>query len=201
MMAHQVKEQDLTHATEPELSANQGPVRPPPVFIPKRAVATESDHAKVSRIMTVVLFGGIVFAIAAAAVVYFYLINISPRSYRLTRSDGVEETPTPAPVATPRPTPALGRTATGELIPVTADDLHVTSISLGNLRLCITNGKRLAENDFLEIKTSMGTTYVRLTNLEDGVAHFEYAGQPIDAKLQLSLVKKPVAPQPIDPTH
>ena len=196
------QEMDAIQADQPESDPIYSAGQPAGGFAARRAAALETQHSKISTIMTVALFGVILFATLAAVGICFYVIHITPQSHHLARSDGSVEIPTPPPAATPRPTPALGRTATGELIPVSADDLHVTSIALGHLHLCIVNGKRLAESDWLEVKTSLGATYLRLASLEDGVAHFEYAGQPIDAKLQLTLEpKKPAAPQPIAETH
>jgi hypothetical protein len=207
-MTENVEEEeiDFTQADQPDESEPvqaQATIKPGSSgFSEMRAAAREAQHSKVSTILTLILFGGILFTIAAVAAVYIYLNHITPRSYRLARSDGSVDTPTPPPAATPKPTPALGRTATGELIPVSADDLHVTSIALGHLHLCIVNGKRLAEGDFLQVKTPAGVTYVRLTSLEDGLAHFEYAGDQIDAKLQVTIgPKKPAAPQPIAEGH
>jgi hypothetical protein len=69
---------------------------------------------------------------------------------------------------------------------VTADTLHVTAISLGNVHLAVANDQRLAEGDSLDLKMPAGTVTLRVASIEDGVVHFEYDGQTIDAKLTAS---------------
>ena len=73
---------------------------------------------------------------------------------------------------------------------VTAEMLHVTSIALGDLRLAVVNGKRLAEGDSLLVATPAGVATLRVTSIEDGVVHFDYGGQSIDAKLGAPLSQK-----------
>ena len=116
---------------------------------------------RISVIVGIVLFIGSLFASR-------YLIQ------QLHREAGVPETPAPSTAETAAPSP---------IVPVTADMLHVTSIALGDVRLAIVNGKRLAEGDSLDLKTPAGVVTLRVTSIEDGVVHFKYAGQTIDAKL------------------
>lgn len=74
----------------------------------------------------------------------------------------------------------------GALVPVSPELLHVTSIALGNPRLAIVNGKRLAEEDWLVVKTPMGEASVRVILIQDGFVRFKHGGNTIDAKLQLA---------------
>jgi hypothetical protein len=79
----------------------------------------------------------------------------------------------------------------GALVPVSPELLHVTSIALGNPRLAIVNGKRLAEEDWLVIKTPNGEASVRVISIQDGLVRFKHGGNTIDAKLQLAQAKAP----------
>jgi hypothetical protein len=72
----------------------------------------------------------------------------------------------------------------GPLVPVKPEMLHVSSIALGNPRLAIVNGKRLAENDWLVVSTPLGAASVRVSQIEDGVVRFRHGGETISAKLQ-----------------
>jgi hypothetical protein len=89
----------------------------------------------------------------------------------------------------PRDRDPLG--SKGSLVPVSPDLLHVTSIALGNQHLTIVNGKRLAEGDWLIVKTPKGEASVRVTSIEDGFVRFKHGGNTIDAKLQLVAEPKP----------
>jgi hypothetical protein len=73
----------------------------------------------------------------------------------------------------------------GALVPINPDMLHVTSIALGNPRLTIVNGKRLAEEDWLVVKTSSGEASVRVISIQDGFVRFKHGGETIDARLQM----------------
>ena len=72
----------------------------------------------------------------------------------------------------------------GPLVPIKPELLHVSSIALGNPRLTIVNGKRLAENDWLVVSTPLGDGSVRVIQIEDGVVRFRHGGETISAKLQ-----------------
>ena len=73
----------------------------------------------------------------------------------------------------------------GSLVPISPDLLHVTSIALGNPRLTIVNGKRLAEEDWLVVKTPSGDASVRVLSIQDGLVRFKHGGETIDAPLQV----------------
>ena len=68
--------------------------------------------------------------------------------------------------------------------------LHVTSIALGEVRLAVVNSKPMSEGDSLYLKTRAGVVTLRVTGIEDGVVHFQYRGQTIDAKLLLPQIQK-----------
>ena len=82
-----------------------------------------------------------------------------------------------------RPDPLGDRRA---LVPISPEMLHVTSIALGNPRLTIVNGKRLAEEDWLVVKTPVGEGSVRVISIQDGFVRFKHGGETIDARLQLA---------------
>ena len=73
----------------------------------------------------------------------------------------------------------------GTLIPLSPDLIHVTSIALGTPRLTIVNGKRLAEEDWLVVKTPQGEASVRVISIQDGFVRFKHGGETIDARLQV----------------
>ncbi|HST31534.1 MAG TPA: hypothetical protein VLK27_11935 [Chthoniobacterales bacterium] len=74
----------------------------------------------------------------------------------------------------------------GPLIPLSPELLHVTSIALGNPRLTIVNGRRLAEEEWLVVKTSLGEASVRVLSIQDGFVRFKHGGETIDARLQFA---------------
>jgi len=82
----------------------------------------------------------------------------------------------------------------GILIPLSPDLIHVTSIALGNPRLTIVNGKRLAEEDWLVVKTPKGEASVRVISIQDGFVRFKHGGETIDSRLQLVAETKPTPP-------
>ena len=82
-----------------------------------------------------------------------------------------------------RPDPLGDR---GALVPISPEMLHVTSIALGNPRLTIVNGKRLAEEDWLVVKTPVGEGSVRVISIQDGFVRFKHGGETFDARLQLA---------------
>ena len=123
---------------------------------------------RVSVIVGIVFFIG--FLVASP-----YLIQ------QLHREAGVPEAATPSVAASIAPTAAPS--APKALVPITPDMFHVTSISLGDIRLTVVNGKQLAEGDWLPVQTPDGIIQVRLTSIEDGIVHFECDDRRIDAKL------------------
>lgn len=77
----------------------------------------------------------------------------------------------------------------GTLIPLSPELLHVTSIALGTPRLTIVNGKRLAEEDWLVVKTALGEASVRVISIQDGFVRFKHGGNTIEARLELAKAK------------
>lgn len=77
------------------------------------------------------------------------------------------------------------------LIPLGPDALHVTSISLGEPRLTIANGKRLAEGDWLVVKTVAGEASVRVLTIQDGLVRFKHGGETMDVKLTVIAKQTP----------
>jgi len=117
---------------------------------------------------------GRVGLIGAIVLFVLFLVGSGHLIKQLHREAGVSETPAPSAVETAAPSPTSW---------ITADMLRVTSISLGDIRLAVVNGKRLAEGDSLDLKTPAGVVTVRVMSIEDGVVHFVYKDQTLDAKL------------------
>lgn len=65
---------------------------------------------------------------------------------------------------------------------VSPDLLHVTSIALGHIPLTVVNGKRLAEGDWLELRTSDGVAALHVLKIEDGAVQFGYGGKVISGR-------------------
>jgi hypothetical protein len=79
----------------------------------------------------------------------------------------------------------------GSLVPVSQDFLHVTSIALGTPRLTIVNGKRLAEGDWLVVKTPGGDGSVRVISIQDGLVRFKHGRETLEAHLQVTQSPSP----------
>jgi hypothetical protein len=71
------------------------------------------------------------------------------------------------------------------------DALHVTAIAMDAVPLAVVNDKRLAEGDWLEVRTYGGVAALRVVKIEDGVVHFGYGGQSIDAKFDQTSAPTP----------
>ena len=126
-------------------------------------------------IVGIVLFIGSLFASR-------YLIQ------QLHREAGVPEAATSSAATSIAPTAVPS--APKVFVPITPDMLHITSISLGDVRLTVVNGKQLAEGDWLPVTTPDGIIQVRVAKIEDGVVHFGYDDKTIDAKLAASSTEK-----------
>jgi len=129
--------------------------------------AEESSSGKHFLIVLLILFG---LAAFAAGSVYWYQTRHFPVVVTITPPD--------RPL---HPDPLGDR---GALVPISPDMLHVTSIAMGKPRLTIVNGKRLAEEDWLVVKTPNGEASVRVVSIEDGQVRFKHGGETIDAHLQ-----------------
>jgi len=127
----------------------------------------ESSSGKYLLTFLIVLFG---FAALAAGGIYWYQTRHFPVVVAITPPD--------RPL---HPDPLGNR---GTLVPISPDMLHVTSIAMGKPRLTIVNGKRLAEEDWLVVKTPNGEASVRVISIEDGLVRFKHGGETIDAHLQ-----------------
>lgn len=143
---------------------------------PQTSSETGDDVSPVGRSFLFVL--GIIFlcALVAAGAIYW----IESRHFPVI----VAISPPDRPL---HPDPLGNR---GSLVPISPDMLHVTSIALGNPRLTIVNGKRLAEEDWLIVKTPNGEASVRVISIQDGFVRFKHGGETIDARLQLATETK-----------
>ena len=135
----------------------------------------ESGSSKHLLVTLLVLLG---FAIFAAGGIYWYQTRHFPVVVAISPPDKRDNDPLEKQAA---------------LIPVSPDLIHVTSIAMGNPRLTIVNGKRLAEQDWLVIKTPQGEASLRVLSIMDGMVRFKHGGETIDARLQ------PIVPSP--PPH
>ncbi|HWY39395.1 MAG TPA: hypothetical protein VNX27_01230 [Chthoniobacterales bacterium] len=131
-----------------------------------------ADESSTGRRLLIVFIIFLGLGILAAGIVYW----VQARQFPVV----VAISPPDRPPAKPDP---LGNR--GTLIPVSPDLLHVTSIALGNPRLTIVNGKRLAEEDWLVVKTPNGEASVRVISIQDGLVKFKHGGETINAPLQL----------------
>src|ERR1700730_3614809 len=113
---------------------------------------------RISVIVGIVLFIGSLFASR-------YLIQ------HLHREAGVPEAAAPVAISIP---PTAAPSAPKAFMPVTPDMLHVTSISLGDVRLTVVDGTQLAVDDWLPVAPPDGIIQLRVAKIEDGVVHFEY---------------------------
>ncbi len=129
--------------------------------------AEESSSGKRFIIVLLILFG---LAAFAGGSVYWYQTRHFPVVVTITPPD--------RPL---HPDPLGDR---GALVPISPDMLHVTSIAMGKPRLTIVNGKRLAEEDWLVVKTPNGEASVRVVSIADGQVRFKHGGETIDAHLQ-----------------
>ncbi len=149
-----------------------------------------SDRARYSNISLFTFLGGFVFVALAILVGYIYLIQPGPTHRLASLGDELPATPPMKRLSTPPPLPGNVPLKTG--LPITAEMLHVTSIALGDIHLAIVNGRRLAEDDWIEVRVGDDTGAVLVTKIEDGVVHFDYGGRTIDSKL--SVPPKPQTP-------
>jgi hypothetical protein len=135
-------------------------------------LAEESSTGRPLLVLLIIVLG---FAVFAAGVIYWIqsrqdpvIVAISPPDIRDKDSTGKK----------------------GVLIPLSPDLIHVTSVALGNPRLAIVNGKRLAEEDWLVIKTPNGEASVRVVSIQDGFVRFKHGGNTIDSRLQPAQTKQ-----------
>jgi hypothetical protein len=122
-------------------------------------------------LLLIILLG---LAVFAAGAIYWLETRNYPVVVAISPPDGRDNDP-------------LGKQ--GALVPVSPDLLHVTSIALGNPRLTIVNGKRLAEEDWLVVKTPVGEASVRVISIQDGLVRFKHGGETLDARLQVAQTK------------
>lgn len=143
----------------------------------QQTVDEESESKGRFLIVILILF---VFAALAAGAFYWYQMSSLPAVEAIT-----------APEKPKKPDPLGDR---GALIPISPDQLHVTSIALGNPRLTIVNGKRLAEEDWLIVKTPNGDASVRVVSIQDGHVQFQHGKSTLDARLQMPPPGQPPPP-------
>jgi hypothetical protein len=83
-------------------------------------------------------------------------------------------------------------TATTTPVPLRSDMFRVTSIALGETRLAIINGKRLAEGESLIVRTPEGSRTVQVVKIADGVVHLTSGADSIEARLTPPNADKPL---------
>jgi hypothetical protein len=81
-------------------------------------------------------------------------------------------------------------------VPISANMVHVTAISLGNPSLAIVNGKRVAEGDLVSLHTSWPAVIVKLRVLKiaDGQIDLTDGTQVLTAHLEAQALKNPTRP-------
>ena len=140
-----------------------------------RASSEVTADAPSTRGRFLLLLGFVVcLAIFTAGVIHWIQARRYPVVVAISPPDGHNKTD-----------PLEGR---GALIPLNPELFHVTSIALGNPRLAIVNGKRLAEQEWLVVKTPLGEASVRVLSIQDGFVRLKHGGETIDARLQLASV-------------
>ena len=137
---------------------------------PQTASEVDAEESPSSRNFLVTLLVLLGFATFAAGAIYWYQARHFPVVVAISPPDPI------------RDKDALGKP--GVLVPVSPDLLHVTSIAMGNPRLTIVNGKRLAEEDWLVVKTAAGEASLRVISIQDGLVKFKHGGETLDARLQ-----------------
>ena len=136
---------------------------------PQTSSEVDDEESSSSSHLLVTLLALLGFAVFAAGAIYWYQARHFPVVVAISPPDI-------------RDKDALGKP--GVLVPVSPDLLHVTSIAMGNPRLTIVNGKRLAEEDWQVIKTAAGEASLRVISIQDGLVKFKHGGETIDARLQ-----------------
>jgi hypothetical protein len=95
------------------------------------------------------------------------------------------------------PEPAVATTAQppapAPALVVTADMLHISSISLGKVRLAVVNGEQLKEGDSLKVKTPGGDATVFVTQIKDGIVRFNFRRRAIEVRMPRSAAGKVAA--------
>jgi len=124
------------------------------------------------------LFAGIALCTATVVGGSGYLIR------ELHRQAGVATSLAGLPNPIPEPSPS---------IEITAEMLHVTSISLGRVPLAVVNGTPITEGELLELQTASGNATLRVTNILDGTVRLKYGNQTISVSLRQVLPQKAVA--------
>ncbi len=176
-------------------SENDGPkpVRrdelPPNPLYPDLASDSELEMTPAGR-SGVRIFAFIALFILIAVGALFAWLWMSERSAERRQAtiegEAGQRSPTPAPSVTP---PAW---ASGNIAPVFPEMLKVTSIAMGKPPLAIVNGTRLAQGEWLDVKTSHGTATLVVEKIDDGVVHFRNGEVTIDAKLPARFTPKPL---------
>ena len=81
-------------------------------------------------------------------------------------------------------------------VPISADMVHVTAISLGNPSLAIVNGKRVAEGELVPLHTSRPAVIVKLQvmKIADGRVDLTDGNQVLTAHLESQAARNPTRP-------
>jgi hypothetical protein len=143
---------------------------------PQTSSEVDDEESRTTSHLLTTLLVLLGLSIFAAGAIYWYQARHFPVVVAISPPDIRDKDP-------------LGKP--GVLVPVSLDLLHVTSIALGNPRLTIVNGKRLAEQDWLVLKTPAGEASVRVISIQDGFVRFKHGGETIDARLQLANASPP----------
>lgn len=169
--------------------------KPPPHLLQSAAPETAEEDpghvmlgepSRLSSVSRPTFVGGMLLVILAFSVGFMYLLE-----HRWPARAGTAPQPDTSSALAPD---SVALAAKPGLIPLHPDMLRVTAIALGNPRLAIVNGKRVAEGESLVVATSAGPTGVRVEKIEDGFVRFAHDGELIEAKLVETAARKSPPP-------
>jgi hypothetical protein len=130
-------------------------------------------HSSFKRIATVIVIV-LVIALLAAGTAYW-----------------IERHRYPVVVAIELPKKETAGDEGAALVPIKPEMLQVTSISLGEPRLAIVNGRELTEGETIVLKTGGGRATLRVQSIQDGMVRFRHGGQTLDVPLQAGKKSSP----------
>jgi hypothetical protein len=170
-------------------------VTPPVEPEPLQQQLEAPEPTRPSSVGLLTFLGG--FIVMALAVMAGYIYLMEPKPVHRFPSLDEQMSPTPGSPGTSQQATSLAAFLAShpppkdvklrDDLPITAEMLHVTATALGNLHLAIVNGRRLAEGDWLKVKVGSDTGALQVMKIDDGVVHFRYGSQIIDAKLASTL--------------
>jgi hypothetical protein len=151
-----------------------------------------SDRGRLTFIASMIL------VTVAFSVGFYYLLETRWSHHA---SKPVSSTPVESPAAEQssfgpvQPSPLITQSpliTTPAPAPLRSEMFRVTSIALGETRLAIINGKRLAEGESLLVRTPEGSRTVQVVKIDDGVVYLTSGSEKIEARLTPPSADKPL---------